>query len=396
LSFAIDELRSSIKKYKKEFSMLKKLILLFFVTLILISAIAFTPSVEIFPWFATKSDQSIPTVDPPNPVQTAISTIPTTASPVDKPADLETSPTAESTQIASSPICFTPSDIHPFAFTPDNTSILVRGTGGVQIFNLDTLKEVSYLQAPKNIITTTLSPDGKILAWSLDDNTIQLVRISDHKVLQTLSGHTEMVGKLRFTPEGNLLVSASHDYWVKVWNLQGDEILSIQAGQVLGIAISQNGSMLATVPSDGPVALWSLDTGGKIKDLGGYGGFDTSDPDFSPDGEYLVADLASGIFLWRISDASLVWNEHKNSMGAAFSPDGQYLAYSDIDDGNKVFLVSPDASQVIRTLDGMQSPVWELFFSPDGSLLAATDGIEIRVWRAEDGALVYIGKTSCP
>ncbi len=128
--------------------------------------------------------------------------------------------------------------------------------------------------------------------------------------------------------------------------MQGEELRSFQAVEALGIGISPDGSMLATVPFDGPVALWDLDTLEKIKDLGGYGGYDTSDAEFSPDGQYLAADLATGLFLWRISDASLVWNEVKNSMAVAFSPDGQYLAYSDVDDGNKVILASPDTAQV--------------------------------------------------
>jgi len=204
-----------------------------------------------------------------------------------------------------------------------------------------------------------------------------------------------MVTKLRFSPNGDFLVSASHDNWVRVWNLEGEALHSFQAG-ALGIGISPNGSMLATVPSDGPVALWSLDTGEKIKDLGGSGGYDTSDAEFSPDAQYLVADLIDGIYLWRVSDGSLVWNEVKNSMVVTFSPDGRYLAYSDVDNGNKVLLASPDGSHIFRTLGAMQAPIWELFFSPDASLLAATDSREIHVWRVEDGALLFIGKTACP
>ena len=294
------------------------------------------------------------------------------------------------------PICFTPADMHAFAFMPDNSSILVRVNGKVQIFNLEDLKEARLLQAPMNIVTAALSPDGGILAWSLDDNTIQLLRISDQKVLQTLSGHTDMVTKLRFSPDGKLLVSASHDHSVKVWNLQGEQLRTIQAGDALGIGISPDGSMLATVPFDGPVVLWSLDTGEKIKDLGGYGGYDTSDAEFSMDEQYLVADLASGIYMWRISDGSLVWNSVKNSMAVTFSPDGKYLAYSDVDDGNKVLLVTPDSTRVIRTLEGMHSPVWELFFSPDGSCIAATDGVEIHIWRVEDGKVALHWKNRLP
>jgi WD40 repeat protein len=66
-----------------------------------------------------------------------------------------------------------------------------------------------------------------------------------------------------------------------------------------------------------------------------------------------------------------------------------------VDDSNKVILASPDAARVIRTIDKMQSPVWDLLFSPDGSLLAATDGTENHIWRVDDGELLLIGKAAC-
>jgi WD40 repeat protein len=206
-----------------------------------------------------------------------------------------------------------------------------------------------------------------------------------------------MVTKLRFTPDGNHLVSASHDYWVRVWNLQGEELGSFQPpGEVLGIGISPDGRALATIPFDGPVALWDLETLEKIKDLSGTGGYDTSDPYFSPDGQLLAADLASGLYLWRISDGKLIWNEINNSMAIAFSPDDRYWAYSDINDNNKVFLSLPDGSEIVRSMEGHQGPVWELLFSPDSQLLVSTDGLDIRVWDVEDGSLLYLGKATCP
>jgi hypothetical protein len=39
----------------------------------------------------------------------------------------------------------------------------------------------------------------------------------------------------------------------------------------------------------------------------------------------------------------------------------------------------------------MQGPVWELFFSPDSAMLAATDGIEVRIWQIPDGELLFVG-----
>src|SRR4030042_1774960 len=72
------------------------------------------------------------------------------------------------------------------------------------------------------------------------------------------------------------------------------------------------------------------------------------------------------------------------------------LNLPDVDNGNKVTLASPDVARFIRILGEMQGPVWELFFSPDGSLLAATNGIGIHIWQVEDGKLLYIGKAACP
>ncbi len=312
-------------------------------------------------------------------------------------SELEPTATVISELPSTTPHCFTPIDLTPIAFTPNNSMLVIRGSSGVQIFNLETMKEESLFQAPQNLLSATLSPDGETLAWSLEDNTIQLIQISDGKLLNTLAGHTDSVYKLRFSPTGDKLFSASHDGSVMIWDRNGNELQTLEiGGEVLGIGISPDGTKLATIPFDGPVELWDLVKNKKIAALGGTAGNDTSDAYFSPDGQYLAADLATGLYLWRISDGQLVWNEVKNSLATTFSPDGRFLAYSDVEDGDKVILSSPDGTQSIQSLEGMQGPVWELIFSPNSSLLAATGGPEIRIWQVEDGKLLYIGKATCP
>ena len=311
--------------------------------------------------------------------------------------ELVTHLTSDLEEPGSTSICFTPEEILPFAFTPEGTKLMVRASSGVQIFDLKTGEQKTFIHSPQSVVTAALSLDGRTLAWSLQDNTIQLIRLSDQEVLATLIEHPDPVFDLRFSPTGDRLFSASHDGLVRIWDLSGKRLASIETGgEVLGIGLSWDGSKLATIPFDGPVQLWDLTENRKIAEFMGSGGYDTSDAHFSPDGQYLAADLATGLFLWRVSDAELLWNDIKNSMAIAFSPDGQYLAYSDVDDGNVVVLASPDGTRVVRTLERMQGPVWEMFFSPDGSLLAATDGIEIHIWRVEDGTLLYIGRTICP
>ena len=291
------------------------------------------------------------------------------------------------------PLRFTARELLPFAFTPDGARLLLRTGQGVQVIDLASGQEEDFLPASRMVVSAALSPGGETLAWSLEGGTIELVRMADHQVLHTLSGHPDTVFDLRFSPDGVALFSASHDGWVRIWDTQEGTLQpSIQAGrEILGLGVHPAEPRLATIPADGPVQLWDLTDLKLVMELGGTGGYDTSDAVFSPDGQYLAADLATGIYLWRVSDGELIWNAVSNSMAVAFSPDGQYLAYADIDDGNRVFLASPDGVRTIQAIDSMQGPVWELFFSPDSAMLAATDGIEVRIWQIPDGELLFVG-----
>lgn len=306
-------------------------------------------------------------------------------------------PTLAIGKYTTAPICFMPNEGVPFAFSNTTSKLFLRTNFGVDIIDLQTGKHETNIPASQSVIAAAISPNGEILVWSLQDNSIQLIRLADQSVLATLIGHPDPVFDLRFSPLGEKFYSASHDGFVRVWELDGTQLASIETGsEVLGFGISSDGLKLATIPSDGPVSLWNLTTNQKIAEFGDTGGYDTSDAHFSPDDQYLAADLATGIYLWRISDGELLWNKVKNSMALAFSSDGEFLAYSDVDDGNKVLLTSLDSDQIDHTLGWLQGPVWEMFFSPDGSFLAATDGLSIPIWQVDSGEMRYIGKSECP
>jgi len=297
----------------------------------------------------------------------------------------------------SIPTCFSPRELLPFAFSPDGSQLAVRGVQGVQFFHIGTGSKVLDLTAPGSVLSAALAPDGETVAWSLDDNSIQLVQISDGSIRHTLIAHPDPVLDLRFLPTGSSLFSASHDGTVKAWDTDtGLALPQIEVGlEVLGIAVSPDGETLAVVPAYGPVQLWDIASGQQIATLGGTGGYDTSDPAFSPDGQSLAVDLATGIFIWKLPNGQEVWSAVANSIAVAYSPNGKLFAYADIDEGNKIFLGPADTLANFQVLDQMQGPVWELLFSPDSSLLAAADGIEIRVWRVSDGDLVAVGRSSC-
>jgi alpha-tubulin suppressor-like RCC1 family protein/WD40 repeat protein len=293
--------------------------------------------------------------------------------------------------------CFTPTEILPFAISPEGEKLFVRASNGIEIIDLEIGEQAAFINSTETIVSSALSLDGQILAISLPDGNIQLIRTSDQVILAKLTGHADSAYDLLFSPLEDILISTAHDGIVRGWDFDGNQLKSINTGvEVVGMGLSWDGIMLAIIPSDGPVQIWDVEKEKKIAELGGTGGYDTSEAAFSPDGQYLAADLATGLYLWRVSDGELLWNDVKNSMAVAFSPDGQYLAYTDIDNSNEVGFRSPEGMQFIQVVDQMQAPVWKMFFSQDSALFVVTDGLEIHIWRVEDGKMLYIGKNECP
>jgi WD40 repeat protein len=303
------------------------------------------------------------------------------------------------TDLPPSPRCFPFEEVSPITFTPDSTSLVIKDRSGVRVLNLETLED-NVLKASQELVSAALSPDGELLAWSLMDNTLQLIRMDDQTLVKTMEGHTLPTFKLRFSPTGDRLFSASYDTWVRVWDRNGEPLDAFQPtaandlpNDIQGIGISPDGTLLGSIPFDGPARVWNLATKREIADLGGTGGDVISDIAFSPDGQFVAADQAGHLSLWRTSDWNVVWTDI-TSIAFAFSPGGRYLAYSDMSDNN-VSLHSLDESQPPRILQGNQFPIYELFYSPDGNWLAAA-GAGIQIWQAETGQLSFLGKAECP
>lgn len=284
----------------------------------------------------------------------------------------------------------------PVALFPDGDRLLVKNRQKIFIVSTGDWKQSGTFEIPiLPDAVVNLSPDGNVLAYSnQQDYTITLVNMEDGKVISRLMEHTGLITDLIFTPDGDHLLSASHDTWVHTWDRLGNLVSSFQpAGaddfpsEVMNLAISPDGAMLATIPFNGPVKLWDMETHMEIAQMGGSGGYDTSDIAFSPDGQYLASDLATGLWIWRVPDGSLVMSGI-NTMAFAFSPDGRHLAYSDNNRDGELILIALDGLQVLHTLEGNLG--WLVFFVDDTRLISI-NGSETRIWNMEKEMLLAVG-----
>jgi WD40 repeat protein len=260
----------------------------------------------------------------------------------------------------------------------------------VRIWDVAGTRTVTLLpRRPEAALCVAWSPDGKTLACggteSKPGRSIGLVELHDpaKKSRVVWPGHDGPVTGMAFSPNGEVLATASVDHKVLLWDVAKGQVLFQLQGHdapVGCLTFSRDGKWLASADINGHVILWDPSTGNVVKPLHRYA-FAVRSLAFSPGGGTLAAGHADGkIVLWDVGEGKerARWQAHGEGVYAlAFSPDGATLATGSDDRTAKLWDWTTQAQ--VASFADHETAVRGLAFAPDGRTLV-TAAASVRLW----------------
>jgi WD40 repeat protein len=283
------------------------------------------------------------------------------------------------------------------AFSPDG-QLLASASRSVKLWDPVSGRELATLQGqhPTAVARLAFSPDGKRLASAnrgarhaqggCDPMVAVLWDVTTGQPLHTLTIHTGGDASVALSPDGTRLASAGSDNIVRVWDIAGDRVLVTLPGHTgevhtNGLAFSPDGTRLASASEDTTVKVWDVIRGQELLTIRGHAAR-VGTVAFSPDGRQLASGGTDHTA--RIWDAATgrpvhTLQGHTSQVNSvAFSPNGTWLASADNDGTLRVWDVT--SGDLLHTRRGHENAV-QVAFSPDGQRLASA-GVDrtVRVW----------------
>jgi len=283
--------------------------------------------------------------------------------------------------------------VESVAISPDNR-LAVSGSldRRIRVWDMATGQCLKTLGEEQDLVrSVACSPDGRLIASAHGrpkdgkDNTLRLWEIETGRCLTVLEGHTGLVASAAFSPDGRSVLSAAWDGNLRLWDVAGGAcIRTFGPGKnyLNSVAFGPDGTWAVATGIAG-LAQWDTTTGECLQEFrrAGHG----QSVAVSPDGRSLLHAVSDdkNFALWSIETGERIrtFSGHTRTVTSVrFSLDG-CRALSGGDD-NTARLWDLSSGRCLHTFQGHERSVTSVTFGPNGDyVLSGSFDRTLRLWR---------------
>lgn len=300
--------------------------------------------------------------------------------------------------------------INSLDFSPDGNHLVTgHGDGMVRIWDVRPYASGELLTFPvvPGVWDIELSPDEKefALGSELGPATVWDTETGDQ--LLTLPGESgTAVYRVAYHPDGSRIATVGEDGIVRIWDAKTGDLLLHFIGHtegaasdksgILDVEYSPDGSQLATAGADGLAKVWDPETGRELMTLSGHTAGLLS-LEYSLDGRYIATssdivqssgpEADASVKIWDADIGQEIYSFGPNpgrAWGLAFSPDGNFLAFSGTAGFISVWDMMTGEKQIDLTYQA--STIGVIAFTQDGQRLITGGSGSVSIWDLATGA----------
>ena len=281
--------------------------------------------------------------------------------------------------------------IRTVTFSPDGNTFAVGSSAGIWLYDAKTSRELALLTGHTDtVISVVFSPDGTKLVsvggWT--DGTVKLWDILTGENLATFIDDTNSVRSVALSPDGTLIAAGAHGSFnpgrITLWDIASQTHIATFQGDMSGfsaLAFSSDGTALASGSRDGKIRMWDVATGRNTSTLVGHTGSVLSIV-FFPDSTKIASAGGRGdntIKLWDIATGNHILTMRASALTSiALSPDATHIASGE---GKRIKLWNVATGTKIATFSGHTGGVGSVAFSPDGTqIVSRSTDQTIKLW----------------